>query len=163
MKEQFRLPGGTHATLGTSPSSADAPDATGVARVKENAAEELKGVVQAVTQAGRRKACTGHVATEQLTAHVRDAFSAQTMAVRVLSLALLSEVETLAARHESGGARRIDFTEEVCRFEAALILSALERTGGRQRRAAYLLNMSKSRFNAKVKRYGIEWNPSRRD
>ncbi len=163
MKEQFRLPGGTHATVGSSPSSADAPGATSVARVKENAAEESKGAVQAVTQADRRKANTGHVVTGQLTAHVKDAFSAQTMAVRVLSLALLSEVETLAERHESGGARRIDFTEEVCRFEAALILSALERTGGRQRRAAYLLNMSKSRFNAKVKRYGIEWNPSRRE
>lgn len=45
----------------------------------------------------------------------------------------------------------IDFYEVVSRFEAQLIESALEATGGRQNRAAGLLKLRKSTLNAKMK------------
>lgn len=76
------------------------------------------------------------------------------IALKILSLALLSEIEALGEQ-SSNDEYAIDFAEEVRRFETALIRSALIRTGGRQRRAARLLNMTKSTLNAKITRYRI--------
>lgn len=83
-------------------------------------------------------------------------------ALKVLSQSLLREVEamrkssrqerTLSADIESG---MIDLDRELQRYEVELIRCALVRTGGRQRRAAKLLNVKISTLNAKIKRFGI--------
>jgi DNA-binding NtrC family response regulator len=49
----------------------------------------------------------------------------------------------------------IDFYESVARFEIQLIESALEMSGGRQNRAAKLLNMRTSTLCAKMKQLNI--------
>lgn len=82
--------------------------------------------------------------------------SSQVSALKVLSSALLSEVEALEAR--SGQFEgHINLSEEVKNFEVGLIRNALIRTGGRQRRAARLLGVKITTLNAKIKRYGIDW------
>lgn len=83
-------------------------------------------------------------------------------ALKVLSQSLLREVEamrqssrqerSLSADIESG---TIDLDRELQRYEVELIRCALVRTGGRQRRAAKLLNVKISTLNAKIKRFGI--------
>jgi DNA-binding NtrC family response regulator len=50
---------------------------------------------------------------------------------------------------------RVNFYEEVARFEAALIRRALRRTNGHQVDAARLLSMNPSTLNAKIKQYKI--------
>ena len=83
-------------------------------------------------------------------------------ALKVLSQSLLREVEALKsnAKSESDIIKevvdgKIDLEKEVQKFEVELIRCALVRTGGRQRRAAKLLNVKISTLNAKIKRYGI--------
>ncbi len=85
--------------------------------------------------------------------------SEQTVALKILSLALIEELKTLDEGHNLTDSSTLDFFEIVRRFETALIKSALTCAQGRQRRAARLLNMSKSTFNAKLKRYMIESSP----
>lgn len=80
----------------------------------------------------------------------------QTLALRILSLAIIEELDNVREDRAEDGARGIDFAEEVRRFETALLKSALACADGRQRRAARLLNMTKSTFNAKLKRYNIQ-------
>lgn len=79
----------------------------------------------------------------------------QTIALKVLAQALVKEVEALSEPRDVSDARKLKISAEVCRFETELIRSALALTGGRQRRAAHLLGMSKTVLNAKVKRYNI--------
>lgn len=79
----------------------------------------------------------------------------QTVALKILSHALVEEIRTLDGQQDAGNTHKIHFADEVRRFEAELIRSALAVTGGRQRRAADLLNMSKTALNAKIKRYRI--------
>lgn len=79
----------------------------------------------------------------------------QTVALKVLSQALVKEIAELDEARDASNTRSINFSNEVHRFEAELIRSALILTGGRQRRAAHLLNMSKTALNAKIKRYNI--------
>ncbi len=83
-------------------------------------------------------------------------------ALTVLSQSLLREVEAL--RHNTKSETeiinevkegKIDLDKEVQKFEVELIRCALVRTGGRQRRAAKLLNVKISTLNAKIRRYGI--------
>lgn len=77
-------------------------------------------------------------------------------ALKVLSNSLLNELEALKMNEQVIKGGKIDLTEEVHRFEADLIRTALLRTGGRQRRAARLLNVKVTTLNAKIKRLGIE-------
>lgn len=83
-------------------------------------------------------------------------------ALKVLSQSLLREVEALKSNTKSESEMieevregKIDLEKEVQQFEVELIRCALVRTGGRQRRAAKLLNVKISTLNAKIKRYGI--------
>ena len=83
-------------------------------------------------------------------------------ALTVLSQSLLREVEALRDNTKSQNEiinevkdGNIDLEKEVQKFEVELIRCALVRTGGRQRRAAKLLNVKISTLNAKIKRYGI--------
>ena len=77
-------------------------------------------------------------------------------AIKILTRALFRELESL----DEGSARQvtgdISLYDEVHRFEAELIRSALISTGGRQRRAARLLKMSISTLNSKIKRYKLD-------
>ena len=83
-------------------------------------------------------------------------------ALKVLSQSLLQEVEALKSNAKSNRdviedvrEGKIDLEKEVQNYEVELIRCALVRTGGRQRRAAKLLNVKISTLNAKIKRYGI--------
>jgi DNA-binding NtrC family response regulator len=83
-------------------------------------------------------------------------------ALKVLSQSLLREVEALKSNNKSEMEvieevkdGKIDLEKEVQKYEVELIRCALVRTGGRQRRAAKLLNVKISTLNAKIKRYGI--------
>lgn len=83
-------------------------------------------------------------------------------ALKVLSQSLLQEVEALKSNAKSKRDviedvrdGKIDLEKEVQNYEVELIRCALVRTGGRQRRAAKLLNVKISTLNAKIKRYGI--------
>jgi DNA-binding NtrC family response regulator len=83
-------------------------------------------------------------------------------ALKVLSQSLLREVEALKSNTKSEMEvieevidGKIDLEKEVQKYEVELIRCALVRTGGRQRRAAKLLNVKISTLNAKIKRYGI--------
>ena len=51
---------------------------------------------------------------------------------------------------------KLNFKEQVAEFESRLILAALIRTGGNQRRAARELGIKVTTLNAKIKRHGIE-------
>jgi DNA-binding NtrC family response regulator len=77
-------------------------------------------------------------------------------ALKVLVRMLLKEVESLAATHTLESGREVKLRDEVSRFEIGLIRSALIRTGGRQRRAARLLNVKVSTLHSKIKRYNLE-------
>lgn len=83
-------------------------------------------------------------------------------ALKVLSQSLMREVEALKNNNKSEREvidevrdGKIDLDKEVQKYEVELIRCALVRTGGRQRRAAKLLNVKISTLNAKIKRYGI--------
>jgi len=76
-------------------------------------------------------------------------------ALKALTRALLKELEALGAAQPLEGREEVTLSDEVHRFEADLIRCALIRTGGRQRRAARLLNMKVATLNAKIKRYNL--------
>ena len=85
--------------------------------------------------------------------------------IRGLASALMDEAKSLD--HENGLAEtsatienlnlksRLDFFEEVRRFEVRLITRALEVTGGNQARAARLLGLGTTTLNYKIKAYEI--------
>jgi DNA-binding NtrC family response regulator len=79
---------------------------------------------------------------------------AQVAALRVLAVSLLKQIETIEQRDEKD-AIELNLHDQVQQFEAALIRSALERTGGRQRRAARLLGVKVTTLNTKIKRHQI--------
>jgi hypothetical protein len=83
---------------------------------------------------------------------IRD-FHIQTL--KVLALTLLEEITFLEVEPGKGGSTGLDLQSQVHKFEAAVIRSALERTGGRQRRAARLLGMKVTTLNTKIKRYKL--------
>ena len=60
-------------------------------------------------------------------------------------------VESLS--DESG----MDFYQEVRRFEIFMIMKALKRTHGSQKRAAAFLRMNLNTLNTKIKSYQIDW------
>lgn len=77
-------------------------------------------------------------------------------ALKALTQALLKELESLTKVSGLENGQEVTLSDEVRRFEADLIRSALIRTGGRQRRAARLLNMKVATLNAKIKRYHLD-------
>ena len=64
---------------------------------------------------------------------------------------LLKEVNEGISPVRIDAAHGVDFYQAVARFEAQLIESALAATGGRQNRAARLLNMRNSTLSTKIK------------
>jgi transcriptional regulator with GAF, ATPase, and Fis domain len=76
-------------------------------------------------------------------------------ALRTLTRALLKEIDALAEASPLESGSQLNLSDEVHRFEADLIRCALIRTGGRQRRAARLLNTKVATLNAKIKRYNL--------
>ena len=85
--------------------------------------------------------------------------------IRDLAMALLDEAESLDPDHALAEVSatvenlslksRVDFFEEVRRFEIKLISRALELSGGNQARAARLLGLGTTTLNYKVKAYQI--------
>ena len=72
-----------------------------------------------------------------------------------LAWALRDEVEALLPPAAFNVKDGIDFYFEVEKFEIDLIQRALDRTGGHQTRAAYLLKIKVTTLNSKIKRYHI--------
>ena len=77
-------------------------------------------------------------------------------ALKTLVLAVLREIDALKESPVVESAVEFNLRHEVRRFEAENIRYALIRTGGRQRRAARLLNMKVATLNAKIKRYHLD-------
>lgn len=86
------------------------------------------------------------------------AWSNRVEALRIVALLLLKEVDALGQSQPTDGPPKTSLADEVHRFEADLIRTALMRTGGRQRRAARLLGMKVTTLHAKIKRYKIDSN-----
>jgi len=79
--------------------------------------------------------------------------------LKLIARKLLAELEVIDQVRSSSTIRgKIDFYEEVKRFETELIFQALTHSGGHQLRAAQMLNMNPSTLNAKIKQYNIETN-----
>jgi len=70
--------------------------------------------------------------------------------------ALLHEASLRSAPVRIDPVKGIDFYEKVARFEVQLIESALEMAGGRQNKAAKLLNLRTSTLNWKIKKLDIK-------
>ncbi len=68
---------------------------------------------------------------------------------------LLHEVDANVRPVQIDAEKGIDFYDTVARFEAQLIESALEVSGGRQNRAATLLRMRRSTLNSKMKQLNM--------
>lgn len=75
--------------------------------------------------------------------------------LRSLALAFLSQFDNLGSVEPIKIDSGIDLKDEVRRFEVELIRSALECTGGNQRRAARLLKLKPTTLNAKMKSYKL--------
>ena len=75
--------------------------------------------------------------------------------LKKMVLGLLKEVEALEETRPPDVTRNISLYDEVRRFEADIIRSALMRTSGHQGRAARLLGIKVSTLNTKIKRYQI--------
>ena len=80
---------------------------------------------------------------------------ARLASLKVLALTLLSQVESLESEIAANDVTELNLQKEVHRFEAAMIKSALAKTGGRQRRAARLLGVKVTTLNTKIKRHKI--------
>jgi DNA-binding NtrC family response regulator len=80
---------------------------------------------------------------------------ARIASLKVLALTLLHQVESLENQMAAGSVSELNLQNEVQRFEAAIIRSALAKTGGRQRRAARLLGVKVTTLNTKIKRLKI--------
>lgn len=78
--------------------------------------------------------------------------------LRELTTSLLEEVKSLGSPKKVEFQDRINFNEEVKRFEIYLIERALNRTGGSQLRAARILNLKHTTLHSKIKRYHIPAN-----
>lgn len=85
---------------------------------------------------------------------------AQTDALKLLSQLLLREIDALINLeekiNEGTSGMNINLHDEMQRFEASMIRSALIRSGGVQRRAAKLLGLKVTTLNIKIKRYKID-------
>ena len=85
--------------------------------------------------------------------------------IKEMATALLNEAasldhenalqESTATIETLNASSRLNFFEEVKRFEKQLIQRALELTGGNQARAARMLGLGTTTLNYKIKTYGI--------
>lgn len=83
-------------------------------------------------------------------------------ALRALATLMLREVESIEKVVPTTDGNDFDANDfclqnEVQRYEAALIRSALVKAAGRQRQAARLLGVKVTTLNAKIKKYDINW------
>ena len=76
--------------------------------------------------------------------------------LKKLTLAFLTEVETLGRDRHLNIEHGLSLREEVRRFEIDLIKNALLRTGGNQTRAAALLRVKVTTLNSKIKLYHLQ-------
>jgi DNA-binding NtrC family response regulator len=97
------------------------------------------------------------------TAHAAVATLSQSIdGLKILAAALQRGVEALDLAVETGReCDALSLSEQVRRFEAELIRSALIKTGGRQRRAARLLGVKVTTLHTKIKRYHIDTEGAR--
>ena len=75
--------------------------------------------------------------------------------LRMMTMTLLNELNSLTQNRREPTGHRIDLKAEVLRFESELIRSALQATRGQQRRAARLLGTNATTLNTKLKRLKI--------
>jgi DNA-binding protein Fis len=75
--------------------------------------------------------------------------------LRQTTLLLWHDLQTLESYYCLEIQDRVDFFEEVIKFETRLIKRALLHAGGCQRKTARLLGINTSTLNYKIKRYGI--------
>jgi DNA-binding protein Fis len=75
--------------------------------------------------------------------------------LRQTTLLLWQDLLTLESYYCLEIQDRVDFFEEVCKFETRLIKRALLHARGSQRKTARLLGINTSTLNAKIKRYRI--------
>ena len=88
--------------------------------------------------------------------HLQEAaFDNRIESLREIALTLLDKLESLQSTRPGRPDGSIRLCDEVHRFEADLIRSALERTGGSQVQAARLLGVKPTTLNAKLKRHKI--------
>jgi DNA-binding NtrC family response regulator len=85
----------------------------------------------------------------------RNINSANLRGLKTIVRSLLTETRG-SHRVQIDPEKGVDFYEKVAHYERELIRSALELTGGRQNRAAKLLNLRNSTLSAKMKQLGIE-------
>lgn len=76
--------------------------------------------------------------------------------LREVATALLSEVKSLKPIKTLELDKGINLNEEMKNFEIYLIETALEKTGGSQKKAARLLKLKNTTLNSKIKRYNIQ-------
>ncbi len=106
-----------------------------------------KAVTRTMSRAGRTISASR--AKDPTTADARIS------SLRILAVALLKRIECLESDIANGDSHELNLQDEVNRFEAELIRSALIKTGGRQRRAAKLLGAKVTTLNTKIRRYAI--------
>jgi DNA-binding NtrC family response regulator len=75
--------------------------------------------------------------------------------LKMMTMTLLNELNSLTHDRREPAGRRIDLKSEVLRFESELIRNALQTTHGQQRRAARLLGTNATTLNTKLKRLRI--------
>ncbi|HEY0375621.1 MAG TPA: helix-turn-helix domain-containing protein [Pyrinomonadaceae bacterium] len=92
--------------------------------------------------------------SESRSEHSSTALTNRLKALRIIALALLDQIDL--AERSLTQEYQLNISEEVHRYEAALIRNALVQTGGKQRPAARLLGMKVTTLHAKVKRYKID-------
>lgn len=80
---------------------------------------------------------------------------ARIASLKILAMTLLEQVDSLEQQITSDSVQEFNLQDEVHRFEAAIIRCALQKTGGRQRRAARLLGVKVTTLNTKIKRLKI--------
>ena len=78
--------------------------------------------------------------------------------LREITASLLEEVKSLGSPKKVEFQDKINFDEEVKRFEIYLIERALSRTGGSQLKAARILNLKHTTLHSKIRRYHIPAN-----
>lgn len=79
--------------------------------------------------------------------------------LKILTKALLRQIEELETSKDDDPEEGFDLREQVQKFEAALIRSALITTGGRQRPAARLLRTRVTTLHTKIRHYQIKIEP----
>lgn len=102
-----------------------------------------------------RLSCVGCAVQRKIGKKKRN-LEARINSLKVLALTLLREVEQLEEHEGIDTSGELSLQNEVQRFEAEMIRSALIRTGWRQRRAARLLGMKPTTLNSKIRRYKID-------